>query len=217
MTTPLDQPHAPAPQPAGADERPTSVAAVVGLVGALLCWPVGLVASIIGLRHTKDGLQKGRGLAVAGVIISSVAAVTTIVVVAVSAYLVMHAATAAELSAEAFDTPAVQDDGTSAPTDPAAADADATSDPWDDVVVDTCESDDADALYATVTVTNTTSGPASYTVVVGFDDVAEQVVGRAAGQSATLAPGESAQVDLVGAGSDLPDELACYVDDVVRS
>lgn len=79
MATQLD-PHA--PQPDSYDARPTSVAAIVGLVGAFVFWPVGLVASIVGIAHTKPGRKKGRGLAIAGLVISALAGIVAIILIA---------------------------------------------------------------------------------------------------------------------------------------
>lgn len=89
MSTSTDpQPaHAGEPPRGGHDDRPTSVAAIIGLVGAFVFWPVGLVASIIGIRHTRHGRKKGRGLAVAGAAVSVLAAVvvTSLVIAIASA------------------------------------------------------------------------------------------------------------------------------------
>ena len=58
----------------------TNGMAITGFVCSLLCWPLGLVFSIIGMNQTgKDPSQGGRGLAIAGLIISIVCAVGTIV------------------------------------------------------------------------------------------------------------------------------------------
>ena len=58
----------------------TNGMAITGFVCSLLCWPLGLVFSIIGMNQTgKDPSQGGRGLAIAGLIISIVFAVITIV------------------------------------------------------------------------------------------------------------------------------------------
>jgi hypothetical protein len=46
------------------------VVSVLGLVLAFLLAPVGLVLSIIGLFRTSGGRRKGRGLAIAGVVVS---------------------------------------------------------------------------------------------------------------------------------------------------
>jgi hypothetical protein len=58
----------------------TNGMAITGFVCSLLCWPLGLVFSIIGMSQTgKDPSQGGRGLAIAGLVISIVFAVITIV------------------------------------------------------------------------------------------------------------------------------------------
>jgi len=45
---------------------------VLGLVFAVLLAPVGLVLSIVGIARTRDGRRKGRGFAIAGIIVSVV-------------------------------------------------------------------------------------------------------------------------------------------------
>jgi hypothetical protein len=56
----------------------TNGMAITGFVCSLLCWPLGLIFSIIGMNQTgKDPSQGGRGLALAGLIISIVFAVIT--------------------------------------------------------------------------------------------------------------------------------------------
>ena len=58
----------------------TNGMAITGFVCSLLCWPLGLVFSIIGMNQTgKDPSQGGRGLAIAGLIISIVCAVITLI------------------------------------------------------------------------------------------------------------------------------------------
>lgn len=60
----------------------TNGMAITGFVLSLLgcTWPLGLVFSIIGMSQTgKDPSQGGRGLAIAGLVISIVWAVMTIV------------------------------------------------------------------------------------------------------------------------------------------
>ncbi|MGJ7442680.1 DUF4190 domain-containing protein [Aquipuribacter sp. MA13-6] len=49
---------------------PTDLVSVLGLVFAVLLAPVGLVLSIIGIVRTRDGRRKGRGLAIAGIVVS---------------------------------------------------------------------------------------------------------------------------------------------------
>jgi hypothetical protein len=58
----------------------TNGMAITGFVLSLLCWPLGLIFSIIGMNQTsKDPSQAGRGLALAGLIISIICAVLTII------------------------------------------------------------------------------------------------------------------------------------------
>lgn len=58
----------------------TNGMAIAGFVLAFLCWPLGIVFSGIGMSQTsKDPSQGGRGLAVAGLVISILSAVITMV------------------------------------------------------------------------------------------------------------------------------------------
>ena len=58
----------------------TNGMAITGFVCSLLCWPLGLVFSIIGMNQTgKDPSQGGRGLAIAGIVISIVFAVLSVI------------------------------------------------------------------------------------------------------------------------------------------
>ncbi|MBU4335972.1 MAG: DUF4190 domain-containing protein [Actinobacteria bacterium] len=64
-------------QPPGLLVPRTEPTAVAGFICALLVWPVGLVLSIVGLARTGGPGVRGRGLAVAGLVISLVAALLT--------------------------------------------------------------------------------------------------------------------------------------------
>ena len=58
----------------------TNGMAITGFVCSLLCWPLGLVFSIIGMNQTgKDPSQGGRGLAIAGRVMSIVFAVLSVI------------------------------------------------------------------------------------------------------------------------------------------
>lgn len=58
----------------------TNGMAIAGFVCSFLCWPLGLIFSILGMSQTsKDPSQGGRGLAIAGLVISIVSAVITVV------------------------------------------------------------------------------------------------------------------------------------------
>jgi hypothetical protein len=54
--------------------------AIAGFICSFLCWPLGLIFSILGMSQTsKDPSQGGRGLAIAGLVISIVSIVLTII------------------------------------------------------------------------------------------------------------------------------------------
>lgn len=115
MSTQLDQPgYSGQPPQGGHDSRPTSVAAIIGLVGAFVFWPVGLIASIIGISHTKPGRKKGRGLAIAGLVVSILAAIVAI-------FLIVAIAGAASSSVPAAVSSSA-DSVEAAPAEPAPAD-----------------------------------------------------------------------------------------------
>lgn len=58
----------------------TNGMAIAGFVCSLFCWPLGLIFSSIGMSQTsKDPSQGGRGLAIAGLIISIISIFITIV------------------------------------------------------------------------------------------------------------------------------------------
>ncbi|MCG2798770.1 MAG: hypothetical protein L6367_09550 [Cellulomonas sp.] len=65
--------------PAGGFVTPrTEPTAVAGFICSFLMWPVGLVLSIVGLARTGRPGSRGRGLAVAGLLISLMAAVLSV-------------------------------------------------------------------------------------------------------------------------------------------
>lgn len=63
----------------------SSTAAPLGLVFALLSWPFGAILSIVGLTKTDPGKLKGRGSAVAGLVISLTGAVISFTIAALVA------------------------------------------------------------------------------------------------------------------------------------
>jgi peptidyl-prolyl cis-trans isomerase B (cyclophilin B) len=67
------------PPPPGSRPTGTNALAIVSLVAAFLCVPAGLVCGIIALSQIKKTGQDGRGLALAGTILSAVFLVLTIV------------------------------------------------------------------------------------------------------------------------------------------
>ncbi len=69
------QPAAPVTQAPG-----TSTMAILGLVFAFIVPLIGIILSIIGIKDTAPGKKSGRGLALAGLIISSLSTITSIIV-----------------------------------------------------------------------------------------------------------------------------------------
>jgi hypothetical protein len=83
MTTQSDQTAAPYGQtyaPAAPAPAATQPLSVWGFVLSFLFWPAGLVLSILAIRKVGREGGGGRGLAVAGVVISSCAAVFGVIV-----------------------------------------------------------------------------------------------------------------------------------------
>jgi hypothetical protein len=71
---------APAPQPQG-----TSGLAIAGLIFAFVIAPIGFILSLIAVFKTGPGKAKGRGLAIAGLVLSSlfvIGGIVTVVIVA---------------------------------------------------------------------------------------------------------------------------------------
>ncbi|MBO9553463.1 MAG: DUF4190 domain-containing protein [Cellulomonas sp.] len=80
MSTPTDEPegypepyYAPGWEPAPAPVEPTAVASLI--TGVLLFGPVALALGIVALRRTAARQTRGRGLAVAGVVLGAVGTV----------------------------------------------------------------------------------------------------------------------------------------------
>lgn len=72
----VEEAPAPAPVPVG-----NNIFAILGLIGSFLCAIAGLVLSIIGLKKAKALEGKGKGMAMAGLIISIISAVAQVLVV----------------------------------------------------------------------------------------------------------------------------------------
>lgn len=68
------------PQPRG-----TNGFAIASLICAFLCWPLGLVFGFIARSQIKRTGEGGGGLALAGLIISGLAAISVIILIAVEA------------------------------------------------------------------------------------------------------------------------------------
>ena len=61
--------------------RQTNVMAIIALVASFFFWPAGLVCGIIAKNQIKQTGEDGEGLAKAGIIISAVQAVLTVMVI----------------------------------------------------------------------------------------------------------------------------------------
>jgi hypothetical protein len=72
----------PQPQPAEVTPQKTNTLSIVGLVMSLIVPIVGLVLSIMALFQIKKTNQKGKGLAIAGVVVSTVMVLLTVAALA---------------------------------------------------------------------------------------------------------------------------------------
>jgi len=62
------------------DQKPTNSMSIAGFVCSFFVNILGLIFSIIGLNQIKTSEEKGRGLAIAGIVISSISIFFTILV-----------------------------------------------------------------------------------------------------------------------------------------
>ncbi len=76
----------PAPAPVPAPTSTNNILAIVGLVLAFFVPVAGLICSIIGLRKVKE-CNSGKGLAIAGIVISALGIVSE--VIAIIAYIAL--------------------------------------------------------------------------------------------------------------------------------
>src|ERR1700712_102843 len=79
----------PYPYPPPAGPRPTNAMAIASIVCAFILAPLGVIFGHISLSQIKKTGEEGRGLAIAGLVISYMITVLTIVVVALSVLFVV--------------------------------------------------------------------------------------------------------------------------------
>lgn len=187
-------------QPLQPTQPVTNTVAILGLIFGFLFWPAGLILSIIGLNNVKKKGAEGKGLAIAGLIVSVLAAVTSVVLIAYLIFEVNAATTAVTQLGSSLTTPdtqASQDVTLGAP------------------VAGTI----AGVVGVPLTVVNSGTGTASYTVTVAavsadgktqYDQKAVFIQSLAAGQTAT----DSAEIYYPGG---LPTTAVFKVTNVVRA
>jgi len=73
---------------------PTETLAIIGLVGAFVFWPAGIIISPMALSKIKKNGKGGRGLALAGLIVSIVAAIISIISIVISIISIIASAAA---------------------------------------------------------------------------------------------------------------------------
>lgn len=66
---PPPQPYEQGAYPAPPAQAPLSTVAVLALITGFFCGLIGVILGILGLRDTKGGQKRGRGLAIAGIIL----------------------------------------------------------------------------------------------------------------------------------------------------
>lgn len=211
----------------GAPSRTTSTSAVLGLVFAFLLPVVGLILSIIGITKTGAGKAKGRGLAVAGLIISilgtlfwsfviiaALAGIGAAVEEAGDTVVVAPADEAAADVENPADAP-VEDAGAEAPpADPSSFEA-LTPEAWAEIVRDpSAHEGDAISVFAEVFQLDANTGAEAFLANAGasqpagefeLDDLA--FVSAPGDGLAQVAEGDVIRVDAVIDGSQSYDTL----------
>ena len=187
--------------PSPATTKLTSTWAVLGLVFAFLFWPLGVLFSILGLRETGNrGPRAGRGLAIAGLVVSVLAIITTVIVI-----VVLSLATSSAVKAV--------NDATASASSSAAAGAPSGAEA--DVVIDSCQAGSLGA-EAEITITNSTDSAKSYVVSISGNDADGQRVSELSTASNSIAAGQSAKVQAVGTLADGTTITDCKVANVTR-
>jgi len=90
------QPGYPQAPQYGAPARPTEGLAIAGLITAIFFWPAGLIISPIALSKIKKNGNNGRGLAIAGIIVSAVLGLFSIISIIISIISIVAAASLAK-------------------------------------------------------------------------------------------------------------------------
>lgn len=122
---PATQPAPQQPSPYGGPPQSptpqgTDPIAILGLVFAFLFWPLGLVLSLVGIARTGHGKRPGRGLAIAGAIVSVLAGVVAVIAIAVIAAAANDASENLDAAAEQLEEDLAEIEASVAAADPAA-------------------------------------------------------------------------------------------------
>jgi peptidyl-prolyl cis-trans isomerase B (cyclophilin B) len=79
---PVPAPYVPLVSPADTVSHKTNTLAILSLVFAFVCWPLGILFGHVALHQIRRTNESGRGLALAGVVLGYVAvALVTLLVV----------------------------------------------------------------------------------------------------------------------------------------
>ncbi|KAE8762653.1 DUF4190 domain-containing protein [Georgenia thermotolerans] len=243
MSSPIGHEHssqeAPAGPPHQADPYPgqpygqapgprTNPMAIAGLVCAFLVWPAGIVLSAIGLRQIKRTGERGRGLALAGLIVSIVAGVVSIILTILAVVAGIAATNELERQdairesiAESAASPDEDVPGLTDPTEepePVAADGPAGA---DDASLAACEAilgDDPNSLFNLFTETSSLSDEAELLAH------ADKIVTRMAEAKALAPEAMHADLELLDSsivamlsGAPVTDQLSADVETAVTN
>ena len=96
------QPGYPQPPQYGAPVRPTEGLAIAGLITAIFFWPAGIIISPIALSKIKKNGNNGRGLAIAGIIVSIVLGIFSILSIVLSIISIIASAALVKGAADQF-------------------------------------------------------------------------------------------------------------------
>ncbi|HEY3894758.1 MAG TPA: DUF4190 domain-containing protein [Pseudonocardiaceae bacterium] len=181
-------------------------ALVLGIVGAVFSWvPVlGLILAVLavvfgalGYARARKGQATNSGMAIAGLVLGVIAFVIQIIVFAA-------VGTAANQASK---------DLGGSPSAPFSALP--SNNAEHDVVITKCGGDDQLGMNSvTVRITNSTDRTQSYFVTASMNDAAGNRLGEANGASNSVAPGQSANAQLIGTGAQ--GAAQCTVANVTR-
>jgi hypothetical protein len=160
-------------------------ALVLGIIGVVFCWvPVlGLLLGLLALIFGIVGYARARGgMSIAGAVLGGITVVIGIVVIAALG------SAAESVSKELGGPPAVP----ALPTNNAER----------DVTITKCgDADQFGMNTVTVRVTNSTDRTQSYLVTASLNDAAGNRLAEANGASNSVAPGQSANAELLASGA----------------
>lgn len=174
-----DTPGGPYGGPGGPQTQPpapqgTDVVSILGLVFAFLFWPVGLVLSLVGIARTGRGKRAGRGLAIAGAVVSVIAGVVAVLVIVAIAGAASSASTELDELSDEIDAEIAEMEASAEALDEAPVDADAAA--VEDEVLDDEAVEDEGAAEVVALGEPATVDDVTFTVT--SEDCGETTVGQ---------------------------------------